>query len=228
MIRRKAAKALHVVGLIGFPSMALMLVAGRQLGMLLYQNEKAGGHIPMLAAITLLGFYYAVAESVLEKHRFAKALLGADGGCQPGGTAVYPVVGWCAGTGTERVSAGRAFLCRIGCRTVPVLGVQKGRAAHSPGKLGDATAAGICYSGSADTTAVIPAVSDTDSTDFGAGIFCRGVSFIIYFLFAVAGYRFLELYTKHPAEKREKIRLHRASCCIIMRTKTTGGREKWQ
>ena len=41
MIRRKAAKALHVVGLIGFPSMALMLVAGRQLGMLLYQNEKA-------------------------------------------------------------------------------------------------------------------------------------------------------------------------------------------
>jgi len=66
MIRRKAAKALHVVGLIGFPSMALMLVAGRQLGMLLYQNEKAGGHIPMLAAITLLGFYYAVAESVLE------------------------------------------------------------------------------------------------------------------------------------------------------------------
>ena len=66
MIRRKAAKALHVVGLFGLPAMTAMLVVGRELGYLLYQNPLAGSHLPMLTAVTLAGFYYAVAESVLE------------------------------------------------------------------------------------------------------------------------------------------------------------------
>lgn len=66
MIRRKTAKALHIVGLIGFPSMALMLSMGKELGLLLYQNEKVGQHLPFLVAITMAGFYYAVLESVLE------------------------------------------------------------------------------------------------------------------------------------------------------------------
>ena len=66
MIRRKAAKALHVVGLFGLPAMTAMLVVGRELGYLLYQNPLAGSHLPVLTAVTLAGFYYAVAESVLE------------------------------------------------------------------------------------------------------------------------------------------------------------------
>lgn len=66
MIRRKAAKALHVVGLIGIPSMAAILTVGKELGYLLYKNERVGDHLVLLAAVALTGFYYAVAESVLE------------------------------------------------------------------------------------------------------------------------------------------------------------------
>ena len=182
----------------------------------------------MLAAITLLGFYYAVAESVLESIGLQKRCSVLTVSASLVGLLSTLLLGGVLGTGTERVSAGRAALCRIGCCAVPVLGVQKSRAAHSPGKLGAATAAGICYGSSADTAVAISVVSDTGSADFGAGVFCRGVPFIIYFFFTAAGHRLLELYTKHPAEKRGKIRLHRASCCIIMKTKTTGGREKWQ
>lgn len=66
MIRRKAGKALHIVGLIGIPSMTMMLIFGEQLGELLYHNPLVGRHLPILTLITLVGFYYAVAESVLE------------------------------------------------------------------------------------------------------------------------------------------------------------------
>ncbi len=66
MIRRKAAKALHIVGLIGIPSMTLMLIFGKRLGELLYRNPSVGNHLPILTLITLLGFYYAVSESILE------------------------------------------------------------------------------------------------------------------------------------------------------------------
>ncbi len=66
VIRRKAGKAMHIVGLIGIPAMTVMLITGKDLGQLLYKNPKVGEHLPMLAAITLAGFYYAVAESVLE------------------------------------------------------------------------------------------------------------------------------------------------------------------
>ena len=66
MIRRKTAKALHIVGLIGFPAMALMLSVGKELGVLFYKNEMVGQHLPMLSTITMAGFYYAVLESVLE------------------------------------------------------------------------------------------------------------------------------------------------------------------
>ncbi len=79
MIRRKAAKALHVVGLFGLPAMTAMLVVGRELGYLLYQNPLAGSHLPMLTAVTLAGFYYAVAESVLESIGLQKRCVGAAG-----------------------------------------------------------------------------------------------------------------------------------------------------
>lgn len=66
MIRRKTGKALHVVGLIGIPSMVIMILTGSQLGEVLYHNPMVGNHIPMLSLITLTGFYYAVLECVLE------------------------------------------------------------------------------------------------------------------------------------------------------------------
>ena len=66
MIRRKTGKALHVVGLIGIPSMVILILTGSQLGEVLYHNPMVGNHIPMLSLITLTGFYYAVLECVLE------------------------------------------------------------------------------------------------------------------------------------------------------------------
>ena len=89
MIRRKAAKALHVVGLFGLPAMTAMLVVGRELGYLLYQNPLAGSHLPMLTAVTLAGFYYAVAESVLESIGLQKRF-GADRAGQPLRLGVHP------------------------------------------------------------------------------------------------------------------------------------------
>lgn len=66
LIRRKSGKALHVVGLLGFPSMAVMLAAGQELGQLLYHNPKVGQGLPILCAATLAGFYMMVTQSILE------------------------------------------------------------------------------------------------------------------------------------------------------------------
>ena len=65
-IKRKSAKALHCVGLIGFPALAVILCFGRFLAQLLYKNENAANFLFPLALITLLGFYYVVCESILE------------------------------------------------------------------------------------------------------------------------------------------------------------------
>lgn len=47
MIRRKTGKALHVVGLIGIPSMVILILTGSQLGEVLYHNPMVGNHIQM-------------------------------------------------------------------------------------------------------------------------------------------------------------------------------------
>lgn len=65
-IRRKAGKAFHVTGLIGFPSMAVMICMGKQIAVLLYKNENAGNFLLPLVVITLSSFYYAISESILE------------------------------------------------------------------------------------------------------------------------------------------------------------------
>lgn len=65
-IRRKAAKAIHVTGLIGFPAMSALLCMGRRLAVILYNNPNAGIYLAPLALSAMLGFYYSVCESVLE------------------------------------------------------------------------------------------------------------------------------------------------------------------
>lgn len=65
-IRRKAGKAFHVTGLIGFPSMSIMLCMGKQISVWLYKNQNAGNFLLPLIIITLASFYYSIAESILE------------------------------------------------------------------------------------------------------------------------------------------------------------------
>ena len=65
-IRRKAAKALHVVGLFGIPALCIIVSFGPFLARLLYQNEKAANFLLPLAFNRFLSFYYIVCESVLE------------------------------------------------------------------------------------------------------------------------------------------------------------------
>lgn len=65
-IKRKAAKALHAVGLIGFPALAVILCFGPFLAQLLYKTPQAANYLLPLALIALLGFYYVICESILE------------------------------------------------------------------------------------------------------------------------------------------------------------------
>ena len=102
MIRRKAGKALHIVGLLGIPSMVVMLIAGRPLGQFLYRNPQAGAHLPMLTALTLAGFYYAAAESVLES-------IGLQRRC-----SVLTVLASLIGLGCTLILGGRLHLGMMG------------------------------------------------------------------------------------------------------------------
>lgn len=65
-IRRKCAKALHVVGLFSIPSLCVIVAFGPYLAELLYHNRMAAHYLLPLAVNTFLGFYYIVCESVLE------------------------------------------------------------------------------------------------------------------------------------------------------------------
>ena len=119
MIRRKAAKALHVVGLFGLPAMTAMLVVGRELGYLLYQNPLAGSHLPMLTAagrILLRGGRERAGE-----HRPAEALLGADRAGQSLWPGVHPALGRGTAAGADRVPVRGAGVGAAGRRGVPVL-----------------------------------------------------------------------------------------------------------
>ena len=102
MIRRKAGKVLHIVGLLGIPSMVVMLIAGRPLGQFLYRNPQAGAHLPMLTALTLAGFYYAAAESVLES-------IGLQRRC-----SVLTVLASLIGLGCTLILGGRLHLGMMG------------------------------------------------------------------------------------------------------------------
>ncbi len=65
-IRRKAAKALHVTGLLGIPSLTVLLCFGEYLTQLLYHTPRAAAHLLPLSGIALLSFYYVICESILE------------------------------------------------------------------------------------------------------------------------------------------------------------------
>jgi len=65
-IRRKAAKALHAVGLFAIPALCIIVGFGDFLAELLYHNKNAVHHLLPLAINSFLGFYYVVCESVLE------------------------------------------------------------------------------------------------------------------------------------------------------------------
>lgn len=65
-IRRKAAKALHAVGLFAIPALCIIVGYGDFLAELLYHNANAADHLLPLAVNSFFGFYYVVCESVLE------------------------------------------------------------------------------------------------------------------------------------------------------------------
>lgn len=65
-IRRKAAKALHVTGLLGIPALTVIVCFGGFLSRLLYHTPQAANHLVPLAFNTFLSFYYVICESVLE------------------------------------------------------------------------------------------------------------------------------------------------------------------
>ena len=71
IIRRKAGKALHVVGLLGFPAVMVMTIWGEDLGKLLYGEifsvENFPGNTMLLLSLGMLaGLYHGVCESLLE------------------------------------------------------------------------------------------------------------------------------------------------------------------
>lgn len=65
-IRRKAAKSLHVAGLLGLPCLFLLVGFGEPLAELFYKDPEAARWLLPLGLNTYLSFLYVVCESVLE------------------------------------------------------------------------------------------------------------------------------------------------------------------
>ena len=70
-IRRRAGKAIHVAGLVGFPAVMVMVVWGEKIGNLLYGEAFTVENFPkntllLLSLGTLAGMYHGICESLLE------------------------------------------------------------------------------------------------------------------------------------------------------------------